>query len=493
MEPQLALMLEPTHQAKRNVGLRFGDIASGAAAVALLVGATLKASAAWKAPAELGTWVLIGFEIAVAASLILGSRWMWPKVLAGAVFAAFATVALRLHVDGATSCGCFGAVAVRPLWIGITDAILSLSLLLAAWLSNRRPIHHVVLVTATMGALIIGWLLPLSWISPSPAVQTAWIGRSLSSVVRTDIDSDLSRGRWSVLFYRGDCPSCRVKLVQLARQAASDPTRRGAVVVLPSGKHTNDAHLEGVLVGQLLSSAAPPIPSTLLELVDGVVVADNTQSAAEKAPQAADLAARTTRSADGTFFADLGYVASGARVRIEMSSQDLPELMLKQPNIECSCTTIVHQPAQFGGDAIDNILIDFAAPTEAQVYSKGIVWETNAPSHPQIRFRLRARVGLPLRLDPPEIKLSRSAAHAQQSIRLHNDSDTPVSVRAISGDGATVHATVPTDAIAPRESIELKLGALPAHSDRGSDQYRVSVKTDVRDQPLLQVVVNLVP
>src|SRR5688500_6399704 len=66
-----------------------------------------------------GGWLVpvqVGAELGIGLVALSGSYWRQIRALALVMFVGFAGYSLYLALSGASSCGCFGPVAVHPWW-----------------------------------------------------------------------------------------------------------------------------------------------------------------------------------------------------------------------------------------------------------------------------------------------------------------------------------------------------------------------------------------
>lgn len=70
-------------------------------------------------------------ELVLAAWLVSGWQLMSARRVAMTVFGFLAGVSLVMFWQGRPTCGCFGIVEVRPLWVMLLDVAVALGLLVA--------------------------------------------------------------------------------------------------------------------------------------------------------------------------------------------------------------------------------------------------------------------------------------------------------------------------------------------------------------------------
>jgi hypothetical protein len=225
--------------------------------VGLLLGAVLAAAAVMKAvsisrlaPFSFSTdWpgvVLVAGEAALGSLLLVNLWRAVTRVAALVLFSAFAAYSLRAVLNGRATCGCFGDAPVSPLAMLAFDLVAITMLVCTLRWTNRRVCArwggH--LYRVSVGASILAAGAAGYFASPIGAARdweelivfdpAEWIGRPLPFVGEIDIGDELSRGTWTVLFYRRGCPLCEAVLACYERgQAGGVPDHRVALVELP--------------------------------------------------------------------------------------------------------------------------------------------------------------------------------------------------------------------------------------------------------------------
>jgi hypothetical protein len=243
----------------------------------LLVGtAILKAIQLVTEPAAalvspLGSWfpsVQIGLELGVGLLVLSGFYWQQIRWLAVLLFAAFAAYSLILAMGGAASCGCFGPLKINPWWTLLLDLAVVVGLLLSvrryhgnretiptvlspAWFSQRAIAVAILGVTALSIAIAVRYPYMRS-AAASGQLSTAgdlvilepetWVGKPLP--IADSINLDLSRGKWTLLVHRFDCPACQEAVPQYEKFARQATTEQIAFIEVPPYGETN-RHADG--------------------------------------------------------------------------------------------------------------------------------------------------------------------------------------------------------------------------------------------------------
>lgn len=180
-----------------------------------------------EAEGALGLWLLSGLLPALALRF------------AAACFVLYAGFALHKALSGASSCGCFGRVAVNP-WLTLTlDLIAAPAALWAGWGGEARRER----ITWKRG---VGWAtvfltfgipayLKMTTYHAAPQADLKlvvldsrnWIGQSWPLGCYVEGWEALSRGRWAVLLYNWPCGHC-AETVRAYAELSAEWEARGA-------------------------------------------------------------------------------------------------------------------------------------------------------------------------------------------------------------------------------------------------------------------------
>ena len=236
------------------------------------------------------------FELGLAAWIVFGIWPHWSRWIPSACFAGFAMVALYQALSGAESCGCFGRMKVNP-WITFT-----MDVVLAGALWKWPPGRGLVRRAADEGrcpwrrAAVMGCVLPVVLVmslrqlpSASAVAEAAekgtlleaggltildpgtWVDKQLPLIGHTDVDADISQGRWLVVLHQAHCSTCREALTFYEALAGTAAGYRVALLEIPpyDGEHGEaSAALWGRLSDEREWFASTPV---VLLLEKGIV------------------------------------------------------------------------------------------------------------------------------------------------------------------------------------------------------------------------------
>lgn len=236
------------------------------AGLLLFTAAALKAVQLVSEPAiahmsALGLYFLpieIGVELATGLLAATGVCWRTVRWLVLVLFLGFAGYSAYLAFQGALSCGCLGEIRVHPWWTFGLDLFVALGIG-STILYERRTMNEesakvdqgtakpttgarwVVPLVAGVGvvsAALLVWRVNQGFAGATgPSVSTGlivldpekWVGQKLP--IADAINVDLSRGEWSVLFHRHDCPVCQAEIPRFIERAEAG--ERVALVEAP--------------------------------------------------------------------------------------------------------------------------------------------------------------------------------------------------------------------------------------------------------------------
>ncbi|MDR1477449.1 MAG: hypothetical protein LBJ00_00730 [Planctomycetaceae bacterium] len=174
------------------------------------------------------------FNVLVVEFELFFGLWMafgfFPKLTRLATmgcFLTFVVVSCCKALSGETSCGCFGAVEVHP-WITM---LLDCGIVIMLWYFRPYVDWGGKTDKSMILSFVVSWLvvaLPLSWLmlsfQPSRIASSGeiigtsdtmmlypreWLGLQLPILPFVEIDEDLQRGRWIVVFYMANCKKCK--------------------------------------------------------------------------------------------------------------------------------------------------------------------------------------------------------------------------------------------------------------------------------------------
>jgi hypothetical protein len=217
------------------------------------------------------------------------------------LFALFAGHSLLLILQGAQSCGCFGAVEVNPVWTLLVDLFVLIGLAIEHITSLSRKSNSVhcgkfALPTAWLAISIATTSVAttitlLWWTTPPQPNARGMIYTSEGLVILTpekwidqrfplldEIDPDVSRGEWVLLLHRHDCPRCQEAVPKYQQKARDDATRQIAIVEMPPYSNKDALDASPCRNGRLSDKQEWFVETPLeLRLQDGVVLDASTE------------------------------------------------------------------------------------------------------------------------------------------------------------------------------------------------------------------------
>jgi hypothetical protein len=482
---------------------RFGFVRFFVAAL-LLVAAGLKVHELALLPSSASKVAPFGqaaFEAVLALWLIGGIHARAARWVTLGCFILFSIIALYRGLRGDASCGCFGPIQVSP-WITLgLDLLVVTGLILWRPGESRSLSIRRIGATAALAVLILAGSVGV-YIASRPATLDAdglvsgegqlvivepqeWLGKRIPLLRHIEKAQVLERGKWLLLFYKHDCPAC-VEAAEAfyERTILYSDGRSLAVVEIPP--YGSDGHLgtEQDLPFQFLRLSdrhewflATP---TFVLLDDGRVMGVKEQSgemqyavvaASSKSAESDQRTAMMSAAADSEAAADwraivhdFGYVEPGESTEATITlfnPTDTP-LIIRGVRSECECIQIPNPPAQIETQSTVDTSIMFDAPEDVSNYSRRVVLQTDQREHPTITIQVKARLGLPLRVEPEVLELGAVARGEQrrEEITIHNDGKEPVRLLYGTSDNLGSVPLVPRERIEPRGSLAVPLQLL---------------------------------
>ena len=192
---------------------------------------------------------LVELELLLGLWLLVGGypKASWTVALLS--FGLFAVVSLYKALSGAASCDCFGKIEVNP-WYTLTLDVAVIAALLGCRPTSTTPLDDERRTFNRIRAAFVAclWLsvaLPtgLAMASFTPATVNAagdfvgesrivvvepatWVGNQFPLLEHIDVGEKISEGKWTLLLYHDDCPSCEEAIARL--DALTQATSEGA-------------------------------------------------------------------------------------------------------------------------------------------------------------------------------------------------------------------------------------------------------------------------
>jgi len=195
---------------------------------------------------------LIGAEWALALWLVSGRGVQLAAWVAFTAFTGFAVINVGHLWQGATDCGCFGPVSIKPAFTLISDLCIAGSLLAERLLvkpAGNLPVLSVRSLVVVAGGTLVAALGVFAVGSSSstaakgavePNRPQSWSGNPLPLLGAIAHGEPLASGNWMILFYRHDCSHCEQALNdwldRTQGEARSAGLKRAIVEVPPYGR-----------------------------------------------------------------------------------------------------------------------------------------------------------------------------------------------------------------------------------------------------------------
>lgn len=231
---------------------------------------------------------LVGAQFALGAWLLAaGFNPPFLRTATGLCFLVFSAISASSAMQGISSCGCFGAVAINPWITASVDIALAIALLasrvavpLDEQTSLCRFIKRPALVSFCMYAVIWYASWHVATAAQPRAVDIAnaniiaeprqLLGHEFPLIHSTDIGPRLTHGHWFVVLVRRSCKKCNEIIHRWQRSSRVDARRLVFIDIDQTrGLDRPRSGVWGALIDGSRWEAETPIA---VELVDGTVV-----------------------------------------------------------------------------------------------------------------------------------------------------------------------------------------------------------------------------
>lgn len=190
------------------------------------------------------TFWLTECELLIALFFISGQKHRLAWRFAVILLVGFAIFNISKVIRGDEFCGCFGIWKPSP-WVTLAIDLGMISLIscfppTASSLGTERVTRSMLACSLAL-CLCLGVTANLRMVSDDGIYDVkieAQPGQFLELIQYTDIESDLTKGEWSIVLYRERCPHCQDLPTQLEAFYDQNPNARVAVVkVAPAEKN----------------------------------------------------------------------------------------------------------------------------------------------------------------------------------------------------------------------------------------------------------------
>ena len=375
-------------------------------------------------------------------------------------FALFAVVSGYEGVHGAESCGCFGEVAISPWYAFALDVVAVGALILIRpkmkTLTTLLPAHRRLVGLAT---LVLATVVPSAWVLASrPAIGLTPEGLAAAAAsslpTAQPVVSEPSRA---------NAAPGNPSATQPAKMAAQSGGKSGG----KSGNKSGDTSggKSGGISGVGISGGAPAQSDSLVHLVDLHYVEPDDQQTA-------------------TF---------------QVKNPTNKAWTIRKVETECTCMTLKSEVKVIPANGTTSLEVAFHAPKTVGPYDKRILLLTDDAQAKAITLELKARVGLPLTVEPATVDLGTLPAgqSSSQKIAIANAGKVPVKILYATSSSPDCVVKVPAAAVAgPGGSYSLTVMvspppvASPSPTSGGTRQVALFIHTDSSAQSSLQVPIR---
>lgn len=413
----------------------------------------------------------------------------------------------------------------------------------------RRALVFLLLVSSPAVILLLSAMRPPARLanngtisSGSPEVllePQSWLAQRWPLLPHVGERGRLSHGAWLVVLYREDCSACQEALTRVNGEyaVAGSPSRSAIRTSTTSSLVTNPSGNVAILSPQpalamvevpgdagAVRGATPhsvlasfslktrlgadhqwilPTP-TLIWLRDGIVVQvgqEQTLPATSAPVRHRVVTASATDPQDasngGNIVFDLGFVPVHQRTSVMLSVPSLTSksMSLRAVRADCACMSIPFPPAELAAGHPTLMELRFDAPEGAQPYAKRIVMVPADPQAPAIHLVVRARVGLPLTVNPRRWSVPTTEDPASGStleVTVANAGDEPCRILYGTSELPDCIVTVPQNHIAGGAAMKLSIRLGPEARTKllAAQRAIIHLHADCPTQPEVDIIVD---
>ena len=476
------------------------------------------------------------YEWFLGLLLILGIYPRLVRPIAMATFVLFSAVSIRLAIQGAQSCGCFGAVHVDPRITLTLDLMVVISLLMVRPSSlvrqfsltrGRRALLSFGVMIAVVGFYFM-WQYEPSKLAFDGQVlggtkevliePTDWLDKPCPLLGLPTIDSQLASGKWIVLLHHSDCPGCQEMLSAWPKSVLHyAPAFKTAIISaspqMPQitksiiRKHSTvicylpDAYKWFVPTPTILCLENGYVTKTVVQGETSIARPCSTPSLPNPKkmtfrPEAIVKKSHETEKkitvATGCEY-NFNYVEPKSihKMRFILDNPTDDDWIIRSVRSECDCMKCIDAPKSLLAGKSTPITIEFKSPKEPQEYLKQLIVFTDSKKTPNVKYCLKARIGLPLRVVPATIDLDQSPRKEEYEkvIQVVNDGKKPVKLLYSTSNDSSCYARVPIEPIAGGERVKVPVVFGPSETPP-KRACEIRLHTNYPNQQVLRVLVR---
>lgn len=189
---------------------------------------------------------------------------------------------------------------------------------------------------------------------------------------------------------------------------------------------------------------------------------------------------------------DLGYVGRGTTTsaRAKISVPGKGSVKITDIKSECDCIKVAGVKELPPGAS--EIAFTFAAPKDAQEYTKRFFVQTDHPELGRIIVTVRASIEMPLRITPAPLNLGTIATSkaVAGTITVTNLGPEPLRLLYATADHEGLSAEIPADAIKPGSSVKIPVSMNVSNARKGQGKAQVNIHTTCANQRVLLAFVT---
>jgi len=336
-----------------------------------------------------------------------------------------------------------------------------------------------------------------------------WAKKPLTLLKDIDVGDRLAKGRWTVVLFQHGCASCREELPRIEEAAKGRKRTEGgipvAMVEVPPYRCAARPETESWLYGRLGEQCEWLVETpVVIELAEGIVLRADVHATDEllagsdrsDSGQTSTMVLTTTETVGGAERRprqastrvlgapvvaagneyDFGYVPPGSRhvVFFEIANRSDRTLRILRTRSECRCMAAVSPLKKIQAGQTARLQVVFVASDEPMYYSKRIVLQTTDRQRRTIVLRVKADVGLPLRLEPAAIDAGVLSAGEEKvvNVSVANRSAREILLAYSTSSRTSCFARVPREPVPAAGSLSVPV-QITAERASGEDEKLV--------------------
>ena len=159
---------------------------------------------------------------------------------------------------------------------------------------------------------------------------------------------------------------------------------------------------------------------------------------------------------------------------------------------ECDCLKVLEAPKMVGPGQVLPLPMEFHVPKEKQFYTKKIVVQTDDPDHPEIEFRIFARIGIPLAVRPKQVLFENvtPGEQRQTTVTVINSKEQPIKLLYSKSSPPICYAKIPAEPVPPNGKLDLTIVLRTPKEQTDNRNLDLMIQTNEPDQRTITIPVR---